>query len=33
VFPNLREAASHMPTTALALSSAIAAQFPQNFAG
>jgi hypothetical protein len=31
VFPNLREAAQHMPGTALALSGAIAAQMPEMF--
>ena len=31
VFPQLREAAQHMPSTAMALSSAIAAQFPDRF--
>ncbi|HEV2811335.1 MAG TPA: hypothetical protein VGV93_13175 [Acidimicrobiales bacterium] len=31
VFPKLREAAQHMPSTALALSSAITTQFPEKF--
>jgi hypothetical protein len=31
VFPKLREAAQHMPTTALALADAIATQFPDKF--
>lgn len=33
VFPALREAAQHMPSTALALAGAIAAQFPEQFGG
>ena len=32
VFPKLREAAQHMPSTALALSGAITTQFPEKFA-
>ncbi|MET0726776.1 MAG: copper amine oxidase [Acidimicrobiales bacterium] len=33
VFPKLQAAAQHMPSTALALSSAIVTQFPEKFAG
>jgi len=33
VFPDLREAAGHMPGTAKVLAGAIAGQFPDKFGG